>query len=364
MIPHILKDSQQLLQRANEVQTKFSYIFSGDFDSLYLKIKGNHCINLITQFLLSKPQILSNFKLFKIDLNAVNIFLSLIFSCNIFKFKENFYLQLIGLPMGCICGPSVANLFLYILESKWINLNPDIFYNRLIDDVLLISNKEIDIQNFKTFFFYLKLNTETGQHVIFLDLKISINNLTNKLFFSLYIKPTNTFAYLLPTSNHPQHIFKNIPVSLFKRIRRICSSIIDFFHFSRILFIQLLKRGYDPISLNGIIRNISNIDRSQLIPYKIKNKNFLKEDSLKFFIKYDASHDFIKDIYFKSCNLLKNNFIYFKNKNNFIIINQIKNNLGCNLIQRFQFNQQIKYFLKNVLIIIVLLAYFLLNFII
>ena len=120
LIPHILKDSQQLLQRANEVQTKFSYIFSGDFDSLYLKIKGNHCINLITQFLLSKPQILSNFKLFKIDLNAVNIFLSLIFSCNIFKFKENFYLQLIGLPMGCICGPSVANLFLYILESKWI----------------------------------------------------------------------------------------------------------------------------------------------------------------------------------------------------------------------------------------------------
>ena len=89
--------------------------------------------------------------------------------------------------MGCICGPSVANLFLYILETKWINLNPDIFYNRLLDDVLLISDKEIDMNNFKTFFFYLKSNIETGHHVIFLDfLNLPLSSLFKSRYYYLY----------------------------------------------------------------------------------------------------------------------------------------------------------------------------------
>ena len=57
-----------------------------------------------------------------------------------------------------------------------------------------------------------------------------------------------------------------------------------------------------------------------------------------------------------------NNFIQFKNKKHFISINQIKNNLGCNLIQKFQFYQQIKYFFKKCIDINCVICFFSSNF--
>jgi hypothetical protein len=56
--------------------------------------------------------------------------------------------------------------------------------------------------------------------VVFLDLEISFDSVINKLNFSLYIKPTNIFGYLLPSSNHPKNVFANILTSLIKRIRQ------------------------------------------------------------------------------------------------------------------------------------------------
>ena len=62
---------------------------------------------------------------------------------------------------------------------------------------------------------------------------------------SLYTKPTHVNKYLLPHSNHPPHIFRNIPISLFIRLGRICSDYYDFTSASGRLFIQLLERGYN-----------------------------------------------------------------------------------------------------------------------
>jgi hypothetical protein len=39
-----------------------------------------------------------------------------------FRFKNKYYIQISGLPMGCICGPTIANIFMYIL----------IYLNRLL----------------------------------------------------------------------------------------------------------------------------------------------------------------------------------------------------------------------------------------
>ena len=43
----------------------------------------------------------------------------------------------------------------------------------------------------------------------------------NKLSFKVFVKPTNIGGYLKTNSNHPKHIFENIPKSLFIRNRRI-----------------------------------------------------------------------------------------------------------------------------------------------
>ena len=147
--------------------------------------------------------------------------------------------------MGCKCGPTIANLYLYTYEINWLNENNPVCYGRFIDDIMVANETPLDINIFKNTFNYLKLNIETGEKINFLDLIISYDFLTNKFITSLYTKPTNTFSYLISISNHPEHIFKNIPKSLFIRLRRICSSYLDYIFQCRILINQLEKRGYN-----------------------------------------------------------------------------------------------------------------------
>ena len=39
----------------------------------------------------------------------------------------------------------------------------------------------------------------------------------------LYVKPNSKNNYLMPSSSHPSHIFRNIPYFLAHRLVRICS---------------------------------------------------------------------------------------------------------------------------------------------
>ena len=89
-------------------------------------------------------------------------------------------------------------------------------------------------------FLNLKLNICEDKTINFFDISVSFDTNVNKLNFSLYIKPTNTFSYLRVDSNQQNFIFKNIPKSLFIRIRRICTNDIDYYFFTRKLIFQLL----------------------------------------------------------------------------------------------------------------------------
>ncbi len=78
----------------------------------------------------------------------------------------------------------------------------------------------------------------------FLDLNIKFDPITCKLIFSMYIKPTNTFGYLRTSSNHPSFIYKNIPLSIMIRARRICSNYTDYLFFVRLFSFHLFNREY------------------------------------------------------------------------------------------------------------------------
>ena len=162
--------------------------------------------------------------------------------------------------MGCICGPSIASFFVYILESKWLVIHKPIYYGRFIDDINLISNVKIDENDFKSYFLNLKLNIIESKTISFLVLEISFDNLTRKFNFSVHVKPTNTFCYLHTDSNHPKFIFYNIPKSLFIRIRRICTKYTDYLYFARKLTVQLLNRGYEFSRLLALVITIGKID--------------------------------------------------------------------------------------------------------
>jgi len=306
-------------------------------------MKPKHVTNLIPDFL--EKEFNFFFKQNYLDKYALVCFLQIIFEFNIFTFELLWFLQLIGLPMGCICGPTIANLFLYILEKSYMAIHNDQLYLRFIDDMFLATEVELDEEELKSHFGYLKLNIVTGESVNFLDLTIRFDNTTKKLHFSLYVKPTNSFSYLKTFSNHPSHIFKNIPISLFLRIRRICSSFSDYLHFSRVLYIQLLKRGYNEKFLNGVMNSIANTDRLSLIPYKDKSKN-TKQDTLKVFFNFESHFEFIKNVFRKELYIMKYN-VSFLNNCTFLFINRMRFNLAALFVHNLKAVKPKKYFFKN-----------------
>jgi hypothetical protein len=342
-LPTVLKDSQDLLQRINEFKLKNKnltkmYLYSCDFESLYTNIDPKDAANKISRFIKTKQLLKSK----HLNVTALKAIITLIFKNNVFKYENLYFLQLIGLPMGCKCGPTIANLYLYIIEEGWVSSKKPLLYGRFIDDIIYCDDKELNKIEFEKHFVYLKLNIVHSDNVAFLDLKISFDYLTNKFVTDLYIKPTNTFSYLLTSSNHPMHIFKNIPKSLFIRIRRICSNYIDYLFHSKKLIIQLFKRGYNLAKITSIARSIGSIDRLKLLPYKNKNSN-LNKNSLNLFNKFDKSLDFLKNILNNSFMKMKERVFSDKN-NNLEYLNNLKikqhysigTSIGSSLIHGFR----------------------------
>ncbi len=91
--------------------------------------------------------------------------------------------------MNWNCGPSIANIYVYIKEKDWLSLNSPHnvkLYNRFIDDVLIISKYDIIASNFSSIFSNLILNIVKGKEVQFLDFLISKNKYFESLSFKLY----------------------------------------------------------------------------------------------------------------------------------------------------------------------------------
>ena len=262
-----LRDSQNLIQKCQDLVFKDNYhLYSCDFESLYTNINSEDAIVSISNFFKDKmaPFILD------IDIVGLNNILSLILNNNVFTFLNNYYIQSNGLAMGGKAGPSIANIYVHIKEHIWVSINKReslLSYNRFIDDIAIMTKDCILNSNFTSIFGNLKLNIVKAKEIQFLDLLISKDFFLDKLSFKLYTKPTNTFQYLFHTSNHPDFIFKNIPKSLFIRLRRSNSDLSNFLSESRTLISNLVNRGYN---LNDLLRFkliFCDIPRNSIIPF-------------------------------------------------------------------------------------------------
>jgi hypothetical protein len=198
--------------------------------------------------------------------------LKILLKFNIFKFNGSYYKQILGIAMGSKCGPALANTFVYTYEKIWLDLYKPSFYARFIDDVLMVVESLDILNSFKNAFGSLKLTLNIGIKVEYLDLIVKINPITFYLNFEIFFKKTNTFSYLLTNSNHPNFIFKNIPKSLFIRIRRNCTFFSDFLKNASIVSNQLLSRGYDRILVEKAFHMVAFLDRKKLLIYKEKKR--------------------------------------------------------------------------------------------
>ena len=88
------------------------------------------------------------------------------------------------------------------------------------------------------------------------------------LHTDLYSKPSDTHAYLPPSSCHPYHICRNNPNQIARRVRKICSEESTYSQ-AREKFTGLtIDRGYSEDAIVEAFNHFDNIDREELFRSK------------------------------------------------------------------------------------------------
>ena len=110
--PSYLQDSQNLIQ---DLDKKFFpqnvKFISCDVESLYTNIDLKLALTIISDFAKDKLDI------DHLNILAFNTILKLIFENNIFHYNNNYYVQILGIAMGSVCGPTIANIFVNFFEK-------------------------------------------------------------------------------------------------------------------------------------------------------------------------------------------------------------------------------------------------------
>ena len=105
--------------------------------------------------------------------------LEIIFNYNYFIYNDDqIYRKKFGIAMGAFCDPSMANIFVYFLEKEFFKVHKPIFYARFIDDIFINVNEKFGINLLVRSFKNLILNVVSDKKVNFLNLTISLCNLT------------------------------------------------------------------------------------------------------------------------------------------------------------------------------------------
>ena len=97
----------------------------------------------------------------------------------------------------------------------------------------------------------------------FLDTKVSVLN--DQITTDLYRKPTDRIQYLLPSSNHPNHILKSVPYSLALRLVRIVSNPEKLKQRLGKLKTMLISRKYNKNVVQEAINKVLTLDRKETL---------------------------------------------------------------------------------------------------
>nr|XP_055053423.1 uncharacterized protein LOC129438630 [Misgurnus anguillicaudatus] len=197
--------------------------------------------------------------------------------------------------MGSKMSPSFASLYVGLFEQEYIyntQANPFIDYiavwRRYLDDVFFIwTGSEKLLEDFFTFVNskneHLKFTISSDKEKMnFLDILITKEN--NILKTDLYRKPTDRNSILHGESYHPTHLKRNLPISQFNRIRRICSSNDDFTRQSVEMQKRFRERRYKESWIRDASTRFAHLSQSDCL--KKKNKTNTDDKKIMCSIQY------------------------------------------------------------------------------
>jgi hypothetical protein len=251
-LPSICTSSRDVLRELTDLTVPNDcYIMCADVKNLYPSIPLDYGMRAVRK-------VLENYRYEEEQLDFLLDLLYWVLTNNYIKFDSQVYLQRSGTAMGTPVAVCYANIVLFHLEQKCLELNP-LYYRRYIDDIFAIvesvtqGNRLVCIFNEQCSSIQLD-GVSTGKSGVFLDLEISVQ--AYKLRFKLYQKPSNKYLYLHYKSAHSKQQLKNIIVQELKRYRLFCSDDGDFIEVVMKFFDRLQARGYPKDFLLPLFRNL------------------------------------------------------------------------------------------------------------
>lgn len=332
-IPTYIQDTPDFLRSLEAINTEgeipeTAILCTIDVSALYTNIRKDDAIPAMRESLNQR----STQMIQKVPTEFIIQILELVLKYNIFEFGNEKFQQLIGVAMGTVCAPTVACLVMHKIDQQFKDLairilnseDPIMLLKRFIDDFFMVWKKSWQkLDEFLTAINNihptLKFTYEytcpypcdmpenishdcfchTSRSIAFLDTLVEIKG--GKIVTDLYTKPTNRAGFLRKESNHPPHIFKNIPYSRLFSLLRICSKEGSFEKRTAEFREQLLSRNYLPEVINQAIERIQGISRNEALKKVEKKKN---SDRIPLVITYHPAMPHISSILRNAWNVL------------------------------------------------------------
>ena len=270
VLPGYLRDTKHLLCKLSGVPWQHGYRWmSYDVCSLYSSIPHDLGLQAVSHFLKESGHyslVLQEF---------IVLALKYLLTHKFFMFDGVFYLQRCGASMGAKFSPSLANLYMGWWEKSRIfggtspRRSDTVIYCRYIDDLLLvISDESADLDEWLVYLNDNELNLRfTGNlqptTIEFLDLKLT--GADGIISTSLFRKSTAGNALLRADSSHPPHTINSIPYGQFLRLKRLCTSPVDFTSEALEMAHRFKDRGYSATVVNNALRRVNAIPRDSLL---------------------------------------------------------------------------------------------------
>lgn len=273
-LPSFIKDSMDLIKLLKDIHLPANIMLATfDVESLYTNIPHDGGISAIEFFLSAYHETRTP------SVECIKRLTEIVLTRNFFMFKNDFFLQIKGTAMGSTMAPNYANLFVGHFEHNVVlnqAVNPFfhniLFYRRFIDDILVLwKGTETQLSEFQDFLNEKNDNLKFSgvfdkEKISFLDIMISIDG--NRLKTDLYKKPTDRNTILHGKSYHPTSLKKNLPISQFNRIRRICSSDQDYAQQCTAMSERFREREYSEEWINSAADRFHTTDQEQCLNRK------------------------------------------------------------------------------------------------
>lgn len=279
ILPHITLDINQFLRRIEDLNER-GYIsdkkiihVSFDVISMFPNIPKDLGLKMCTAELNKRPKQ-------DIPTDCIIEALDITLDNNICQFDNQWYRQLIGTAMGPHNACEYADISMSYIDNL-VNSpdNPHLqfigMWSRYRDDVYVPWIGDIEQLNLFLDWLnsqndQLKFTMEFGDSIAYLDVTVYDENGFIKT--KLHSKPTDTHAYLLPSSCHPLHVCEAIPKSVARRVKKL-NDPSNYENSVETFTKYLLNRGYSENSIREAFGSQNEVERQSLYAIKTEQKS-------------------------------------------------------------------------------------------